>query len=106
MEEESVETVGLLEGIATTRAIRRYLPDPIPDADLARMFFAASRAPSGSNTQPFRFIVLREGPRAVAARRLLGRTFREQWTAKRATRPPTASESSRRRQEREDSAMD
>lgn len=106
MEEERVEAVGLLEGMATTRAIRRYHPDPIPEADLAAMFFAATRAPSGSNTQPFRFIVLRDGPRARQARALLGRTFRQQWTAKRATRPPIKSESSRLRQEREDAAMD
>ena len=48
--------------VSTTRAIRRYRPDPIPESDLARMFFAASRAPSGSNRQPFRFVVLRGGP--------------------------------------------
>jgi nitroreductase len=106
MEEERVETVGLLEGMATTRAIRRYHPDPIPDADLATMFFHATRAPSGSNTQPFRFLVLRDGPRARQARELLGRTFREQWQGKRATRPAPSSESSRRRLEREDAAMD
>ena len=29
------EAVGLLEGLASTRAIRRYTDDPIPDADLA-----------------------------------------------------------------------
>jgi hypothetical protein len=27
--------ISLLEGLATTRAIRRYTTDPIPDADLA-----------------------------------------------------------------------
>jgi hypothetical protein len=30
------EPIGLLEGLATTRAIRRYTDDPIPDDDLAR----------------------------------------------------------------------
>lgn len=74
----------LFDAITTTRAIRRYRDEPIPDADLARLFFAASRAPSGSNRQPFRFVVLRDGPRAVEARALLGRTFRELWAAKRA----------------------
>ena len=56
--------ISLLEGIATTRAIRRYTTDPIPDDDLATIMFAASRAPSGSNRQPFRFLVLRDGPKA------------------------------------------
>ena len=54
----------MLEGIATTRAIRRYRDEPIPDEDLAAMFFAATRAPQGSNRQGFRFVVLRDGPRA------------------------------------------
>ena len=77
-------TVDLLEGMATTRAIRRYLPDPIDDGDLAEILFAASRAPSGSNRQPFRFVVLRDGPRARKAKVLLGESFRAGWAAKRA----------------------
>ncbi len=75
--------IGLLEGIATTRAIRRFRPDPIPERDLARILFAASRAPSGSNRQPFRFLVLRDGPRAREAKTLLGDAFRSGWGAKR-----------------------
>ena len=43
----------------------------------------AGRAPSGSNRQPFRFLVLRDGPNAVAAEALLGAAFREGWNAKR-----------------------
>ncbi|MDH4171003.1 MAG: nitroreductase family protein, partial [Acidimicrobiia bacterium] len=45
----------LLHGIATTRAIRRYTEEPVTDEQLATVLFAASRAPSGSNRQPFRF---------------------------------------------------
>jgi len=74
--------VELLEGLATTRAIRRFRPDPIPEADLAAMFFAASRAPSGSNRQPFRFVVLRDGTRSVEAKALLGTAFRRGWAVK------------------------
>ena len=73
----------LLDGIATTRAIRRYRPDPVPDDDLATMLWHATRAPSGSNRQPARFLVLRDGPRAVEAKALLGRAFRAGWGAKR-----------------------
>ena len=75
--------LGLLEGLATTRAIRRYLPDPIGDEDLATILWHAGRAPSGSNRQMFRFVVLRDGPVAVQAKALLGRCFREGWNAKR-----------------------
>ena len=78
------DTVGLLEGLTTTRAIRRIRPDPVPDAELAAIMFAASRAPSGSNRQPFRFLILRDGPRAAAAKAVLGRSFREEWATKRA----------------------
>ena len=78
------DDIGLLEGLATTRAIRRFRPDPIPDEDLATMLFAATRAPSGSNRQPFRFLVLRDGPRATEAKALLGSAFRDAWRVKRA----------------------
>ena len=74
--------VDLLEGLATTRAIRRFLTDPIPDSDLATILWAASRAPSGSNRQPFRFVVLRDGPVAVEAKALLGEAFRRGWAVK------------------------
>lgn len=74
--------VDLLEGMATTRAIRRYTDDPIPDEDLATILWHASRAPSGSNRQPFRFLVLRDGATARDAKALLGRSFRQMWQAK------------------------
>jgi nitroreductase len=73
----------MLEGIATARTVRRYRPDPVSQADLARILFAATRAPSGSNRQPFRFVVLRDGPRAREARALLGAAFRAGWARKR-----------------------
>ncbi len=75
--------IGLLEALATTRAIRRYTADPIPDGDLAAILWHAGRAPSGSNRQPFRFLVLRDGPNAIAAKALLGNAFRAGWNAKR-----------------------
>ena len=77
------DTVGLLEGLTTTRAIRRYRDEPIPPDALRAILFAATRAPSGSNRQPFRFVVLRDGPNARAAKRLIGDTARRFWGAKR-----------------------
>lgn len=72
----------LLEGMATTRAIRRYTDEPISDADLAAILWHAGRAPSGSNRQPFRFLVLRDGPKAQAAKAMLGSSFRAAWADK------------------------
>jgi nitroreductase len=76
------DTVGLLEGLCTTRAIRRYRDEPVPDDALRAIVFAATRAPSGSNRQPFRFLVLTDGPKAQAAKALLGEAARGFWSAK------------------------
>ena len=75
----------LLEGLATTRAIRRYSDAPVTDEELATILWSATRAPSGSNRQPFRFIVLRDGPRALAARGVLGAAAARMWKGKQAT---------------------
>ena len=75
----------LLTGLATTRAIRRYTDQPVTDADLATILWAATRAPSGSNRQPFRFLVLRDGPAASEARVILAEAAKRLWSAKRGT---------------------
>ena len=77
-------TADLLELIATTRAIRRLRPDPLTDEELATVLFAATRAPSGSNRQPARFLVLRDGERAGRAKQLIGDEARRLWSEKRA----------------------
>jgi nitroreductase len=78
------DTVGLLEGLCSTRAIRRYTNEPVPDHVLRDVLFAATRAPSGSNRQPFRFLVLTDGPKAAAAKHLIGDAARQAWGTKRA----------------------
>ena len=78
-----LDTVGLLEGIATTRAIRRYHDEPVPPEVLRAVLFSATRAPSGSNRQPFRMLVLTDGPRAGEAKRLIGNSARQLWETKR-----------------------
>ena len=77
------DSVGLLEGLMTTRAIRRYHDEPVPAEALRAILFAATRAPSGSNRQPFRFIVLTDGPNARAAKKLIGDAARQIWGSKR-----------------------
>jgi nitroreductase len=78
-----VSPVSLYEGLLTTRAIRRYADEPVPDEALRDILFAATRAPSGSNRQPFRFIVLTDGAVAREAKRLIGEGARGFWSAKR-----------------------
>jgi nitroreductase len=46
------------EALYTTRAMRRVRPDPIPDDVQARVLDAAIRAPSGGNTQSWRFLLV------------------------------------------------
>lgn len=74
---------GLLDGLLTTRAIRRYTAEPVPPEALRDMLFAATRGPSGSNRQPYRFVVCTDGPAAAEAKRLIGDSARRFWTAKR-----------------------
>lgn len=74
--------ISLLEALATTRAIRRYSSDEIPLEDLNTILWHATRAPSGSNRQGFRFLVLRNGERAQRAKQVLGEAFRVGWNTK------------------------
>jgi nitroreductase len=46
------------EALYTTRAMRRVRPDPIPADVQARILDAAIRAPSGGNTQGWRFLLI------------------------------------------------
>ena len=57
------EDVPLLEGIRTTRAIRRLRPDPVPAALIRKVCEAGTFAPSGGNRQPWTFIAVTEPER-------------------------------------------
>jgi len=50
----------LFEAMSTLRSIRRFRPDPIPEADLRRILQAAIWAPSGGNRQNWLFVVVRD----------------------------------------------
>src|SRR5205823_5090742 len=65
----------VFEVMSTARAIRRYRPDPVPDDVLRRCLEAATWSPSGGNSQPWRFVVLR----SPEVRKLLGETYRRAW---------------------------
>jgi len=67
------------EAIYSQRAIRRFRPDPIPEADLRLIIEAATKAPSGGNAQPARFLVLTD----PALIKEFGALYREAWWAKR-----------------------
>lgn len=54
------ETRDVFEVMRTTRAVRRYRPDPIPEEVVGSILEAGTWAPSGGNAQPWQFIVFRD----------------------------------------------
>ena len=46
--------------VKARRSVRRFKPDPIPDEDVEKIIEAARWAPSGANSQPWEFIVIKE----------------------------------------------
>lgn len=65
--------IGLFEAIHTARSLRRFHPDPVPDALITQVLDAAIRAPSGGNSQHWVFVVVRD----AALRQRLGAIYRQ-----------------------------
>ena len=63
----------VLDAIHTARAIRRFKPDPVPDAVISKILDAAIRAPSAGNAQNWAFVVVRDPEQ----RRRLGAVYRK-----------------------------
>ena len=61
--EQIGEDVPLLEGIRTTRAIRRLKSDPVPPQLIRKVCEAGTFAPSGGNRQPWFFIAVTDAER-------------------------------------------
>jgi len=72
-------TMPLGEAMFTQRSIRKLRPDPIPLEDIQTIIEAATKAPSGGNRQPARYLVLND-PDLI---RQFGALYREAWWAKR-----------------------
>jgi len=52
----------LATAIKRRRSVRRFLPDPVPEADIERMVSLAQLAPSASNQQMWRFVAVSNRP--------------------------------------------
>ena len=48
----------LYDAMSTLRAVRRLRPDPIDEATIERVLTAATWAPTGGNTQPWRIVAV------------------------------------------------
>ncbi|HEY3049815.1 MAG TPA: nitroreductase [Polaromonas sp.] len=51
------------QAIASRQSMRQFLPTPVPKETIAHLLALASRAPSGTNTQPWRAYVLQGASR-------------------------------------------
>src|SRR5713101_8542947 len=71
----------LLEGINTLRSVRQFKPDPVSRETVNKILEAASKAASGSNTQPWEFIVVQD-PKVKAR---LTKPMLETWMKRLAT---------------------
>lgn len=65
----------LSEALETQRAIRRLKPDPIDDALILRLIGLAIKAPTGSNSQNWEFIVVKD----PKVKKRVARLYRQAW---------------------------
>jgi len=93
------EDVPLLEGIRTTRAIRRLRPDPVPRELIRKVCEAGTFAPSGGNRQPWQFVAVFDAElRAWIAQRYCETFHRYIAPAVEAAKDPSFPEAKRRMQ--------
>jgi len=64
--------LGIFETMYSVRAIRRFKPDPVPDAIISKVLDAAIRAPSAGNSQDWLFVVVTD----AAQRRKVAEIYR------------------------------
>jgi nitroreductase len=57
--------------IVTRRSLRAFLPTPVPRSTIEEILSVASRAPSGTNTQPWRAYVLTGTSKTELSRKIL-----------------------------------
>lgn len=60
------QPIDVFEAMGTARSMRWFKPDPVPPALVDRVLWAATRASSANNTQPWDFVVVQD--RDVRAR--------------------------------------
>ena len=65
----------LFEAIYTTRAMRRLKPDPVPREIVMRVIEAATLGPSGSNRQPWIYLVVTE----AATKQFVAERYKRAW---------------------------
>ena len=67
--------IGLFQAMYTQRAIRHYTQEPVPDEIVRKLIEAASKAPSGANSQRWHFLVIRD----TDTKRRIGEHYWQSW---------------------------
>ena len=70
-------TNDVFEVMRTQRAVRRWTAEPVPDEVIERVIRAATWAPSGSNLQPWGFVVIRDAERRELIAEAIRESFRQ-----------------------------
>lgn len=65
----------LYEALMTTRSMRRFTTEPVPDEVIEAILAAAVQAPSGGNIQPYQFLVVTDPDRKARIAEL----YRSAW---------------------------
>lgn len=65
----------LYDALMTTRAMRRFTDEPVPEEVVEAILAAAVQAPSGGNIQPYQFLVVTDPERRAA----LGEIYLRAW---------------------------
>ena len=76
MPEPQVIEPDFFEVIGTQRAMRRLKPDPVPEAYIKKIIWAATRAPSGGNRQGWRWLVVTD----PASKKQIQQWYNELWS--------------------------
>lgn len=82
----------MLEGIVTTRAMRRYTDEPVTDRDIWTILDAGQQGPSGGNIQPWQFIVVTDSDQRARLGALYGASYARYEAAMLALAPPVRPE--------------
>lgn len=75
MPEPTIVESDFFEVIGTQRAMRRLKTDPVPEEYIKKIIWAATRAPSGGNSQGWRFLVVTD----EAKKRQIQEWYNEGW---------------------------
>jgi nitroreductase len=85
----------LIEGLMTTRAMRRYTEQPVTEGEIVTCLRAALQAPSGGNIQPWQFLVVTDTAKKAKLGEIYRRAYNRYEKAMLPTVPPFRDEAAK-----------